>query len=330
MLIILEGASGVGKSSVAEQLTDTIRSRWPRDTVEVWRPGVPYGHPLDTYVTPLLGYRPQAPRPDADGSLSPAHHIICEGWHWAEAVYSQLFGRHTHLNTALLRYVELFLASRGAHLVHLIRDATDITQDMRSRESDYLSETDVSRMITGYMAVARLSALPAQECHVEDTHLVDSILAAARGHEVRASVLNPLTTYIGMPQVHTLVLGNTRGHGVRDARTPCFMPYPSTCGEFLMRGLAGLPHVRQIGTVGLANACDTDALSEILRIVSPRRILTLGDAARHALNILVPDVARCDAHVTVSHPQYARRDITASNAAMLYGQSIGWILKHGV
>jgi hypothetical protein len=324
MLIILEGVPAVGKSVVADRLSTRLRSEFPADTVEVWRNGAPREHPLDEYVTTLLGYRPRALRRDASGEPATPHgrHIICEGWHWAEAVHSAFHGRPTYLDTALLRYIEMFLCSRGALLVHLMGD------ELTSREHG--DEIDMMRMRSGYQAMAQMSGMPVSTHHVEEAYLVDTILSDARNAEVKASVLNGLTTYVGASHSHTLLLGNARGRGIRDPRVPCFMPYPSTCGQYLMRALAGDAHTSHPGAMGMANALDVDDVGTIVSTVMPKRIITTGNVTRHVVN-QIPEIFRTvGQHVTVMHPQYARRTIEADDSAWAYGQSIVWTLKHGV
>src|ERR1044072_5037413 len=97
LLIILEGPLGVGKSDLAERVSAEILRRYPSDTVEIRRPGIPRLHPLDEYVVTLLDYRPHRNR-----------HIICDGWHWAEVVYSTVFGRPSKLHTSVFQYIEMF------------------------------------------------------------------------------------------------------------------------------------------------------------------------------------------------------------------------------
>jgi len=307
MLIVLEGPLGVGKSSLAEEISTEILRRYPGDTVEIRRPGIPRLHPLDEYVMPLLDYRPQR-----------KHHIVCDGWHWAEVVYSTVFGRASTMYTSVFHYIEMFLASRGAHIVSLVADAVDLADQARARGyGDPMPEIAIQRTITGYMGVLHLSALPSQEMHVESENLAASIVSTAHSREMAATPLSNLATYVGPPTVDTLVLGNVRGPGKRHELAPAFMPYPFTCGEFLMEALC----YREPGTtprtmiVGLANARDVDSLEEIKSTVWPTRIVALGERAYGAARDVFLPVCN------VGHPVSTRKFFGRTNS-MAYGQMI--------
>lgn len=318
MLIILDGPLGVGKSALAEDISAEILRRYPDHTVEIRRPGLPMVHPLDAYLLPLLTYRPGSPRQPT------SHHIVCDGWHWGEAVYSEVFGRPSNLTTPVFHYIELFLASRGAHVVSLVKDAVDLTDlaSVRGYGSPASSEIAVMRTITGFMGISTLSTLGPEEMHVETEDLASAIVSKARAKETIATPLTSLATYVGPSTVDTLVLGNVRGPGIRHELAPAFMPYPSTCGEYLMEALAtselGTPRPLSPGT-GIANAWDVDSLEEIVHTVMPTRIVALGKRAFHAALKHHPRV--CE----VGHPRRMR-------TLWGTGNCLGWsqVIRHTV
>lgn len=321
MLIILDGPPGVGKSDLAEQLCAEIIRRHPQDTVEIRRQGIPRLHPLDEYVLPLLDYRPHreahARQPDGSMVRTPARHIICDGYHWGEYVHSTVFGRATHLNTPVFHYVEMFLASRGAHIVSLVRDAEDLADVATERGygTPVSPEVTMMRTISGFMGVSHLSALPAEEMHVETEDIVPAIVSRARAREAAAGSVENLATYVGPPQADTLVLGNVRGPGLRHELAPAFMPYPSTCGEFLMDALTYTDVGVAPRTFGIANAWDVDDLEEIVSAVAPRRIVALGRKAWGAALQEFPRV--CE----VGHP-VRMLEICGRSGASYWGQII--------
>lgn len=306
MLIILEGPPGVGKSDLAEALCEEIIRRHPEDAVEIRRQGITLAHPLDTYVLPLLDYRPhrESFRRESDGAMvrRPGRHVICDGWHWGETVYSSVFGRPTQMTLPVLRYIELFLASRGAYLVNLFRDAEDLADI--ATERGYGSPAPpwvaMQRTIAGYLSVMHLSTLRTQDLHVESDGVVSEILATARAREVGAGMVENLTTYVGPPNADTLILGNARGSIADHELSPAFMPYPSSCGVYLMEALEYVSFGNSAHGYGIANARDVDALEEILESLSPRRIVTLG---KRTYDVVRPEFRRvCE----VGHPARMR------------------------
>lgn len=134
-----------------------------------------------------------------------------------------------------------------------------------------------------------------------------------------------MTTYTGPLLVHTLILGNARGPGLRHPDSPAFIPYPSTCGAYLMRALAsitGRPEWPQIGLYGIANANDVDDLHPIVNAVQPERIIVLGseNRARSCLDRLGPLWPR-SRFGAVPHPVWMLRKHGASSYRR-YGEMI--------
>lgn len=325
MLIILEGPPGVGKSDLAEKLSAEIIRRHPQDTVEIRRQGIPRQHPLDEYVLPLLDYRPhrEGYARQTDGSLErlSARHIICDGYHWGEMVHSVIFARRSTLIDPVLHYIGMFLASRGAHIVRLTRDATDLMDAAKDRGYGTLSSPEITMMsaIAAFAGLATLLYPPSETMHVESENIVADILSRARTREAEAGELENLITYVGAPRVETLVLGNARGPGIRHDLSPAFMPYPSTCGEFLMEALTHADTETFTSRVfGVANAWDVDDVEEIIEVISPRRIVCLGDRTYTMVRKLFPLVAN------VGHPVKTR---SFYGRAEGYGRTVGHIVR---
>jgi hypothetical protein len=194
--------------------------------------------------------------------------------------------------------------------VSLVKDAVDLGEVARERGfgAPVDPEIAIMRTITAYMGMSTLSTLRCEEMHVESLDLVSSIVSRAREREVAAMSLNNLTTYVGNPSVDTLFLGNVRGPGIRHELAPAFMPYPSTCGEYLMEALVCTDFGLTPRLGGIANAWDVDSLGEIIARVTPRRIVAFGAKAYNEARKFLPQV--CE----VGHPSRMRTLWGSGNA----------------
>jgi hypothetical protein len=321
MLILLEGVAGTGKYDIAQDVVQEINARYPGDTVELWISGKPDVHPLHAYVTPLLFYRPSAPpRPGADGTMvrNPGHHIVCAGWHWGEAVYPAILKRPTEMTDEVIRYLQLFLASRGAYTAYLVAYEPDVQDSNENRGTDSLTPQDLDAAAVAYSRFGWQGWAKNDSYSVHQDDLVQTIVTKARALENRAHLLNGLVTYVGEPGVTTLVLGNTRNTTIGAGKAPAFMPYPNSCGEFLIGALSQIWSTAFGTAVGLANACDVDDLENLISTVAPFRVVTLGRKATHHYEDVFGADSTLYPHLsTTAHPQAAR----LSPLASLYAKS---------
>lgn len=283
MLIILEGPDGSGKSTLARDIANVLEREGAR--VDVLHAGPLHHkvHPIDAYETPLANYRPGA------------RHVVCDRWHLGEAVYPEIFDRPTKWNEAVAQHVHLFLQSRGALVILLQPDLTELKTRVKIRGDQLISLDqleDISR---------RYEMLPARyvtRVYDRKTPLPRDIVNRAQLLHDEALPLNEFETYIGPPRPRVLLLGDERAPQarVKHPNLPAFAPFGATSGHWL------LSHIRPASSAtGMANACDVDNPYEMWCELGYPRIVALGRRAQKRLQDLgVP-------HGVVPHPQFVRR-----------------------
>lgn len=301
MLIILEGVDCAGKSTLANRIKEELDYtpalyEAPPDsyTTELRHSGPPALHPLDEYVTPLLDYRP-----------GQGKHIIYDRFHWGESVYPQVFGRESQMDPAIRLYIDMFLRSRGAFIIHVgARDA--VVQKCIERRGDATVTQDmVERIRRGFAACMDMSFVPfakVNALNITYEHLHHIIRRAST--EARAAMkLNNFTTYIGPSRPKLLLVGDQRhkrdvqAHDLR----PAFMPFKSTSGHYLLKALLRTGTVGELANIGVANALDVDdahLLQHALNPEFPPMAVALGSRAAKKAPW---------AQHQVKHPQYVRR-----------------------
>lgn len=302
MLLIVEGGDGVGKSTLVADVAEVLRTAYPDDTVELWRKGPPKSHPVDEYVIPLLTYRPGR-----------GHHIVCDRWHIGELVYPKIFGRQTAMTPGVLMYVELFLKSRGAYLAYLQRDHVDVIDTLTTRGDDLVVNDQAIPILLAFQRAYRSSTLPKSVSHVAQPNLAEWLVAEAARAELKAKSLNDFTTYVGPADPKLLLLGDVRGPRSVDPLDPAFAPYPATSGAYLMRALTAT-HWHPNTSVGIANACDVDSVADMLSVLRPNQVVTLGANSYRSTTLITTNVG------AVTHPQFMRRFYHHDHAA--YGLTI--------
>ncbi len=287
MLIILEGPDGAGKSTLANALIEVIATTFPHEKIELRKAGPPppNAHPLDLYETPLLHYRPgvyDASRP---------RHIVCDRWHVGEWIYPALLGRSTRADAPAWLHLDLFLQSRGALLVYVTETAAVLARTLTERGDDLVSPEQSSILVKRYENELALSRIPRYTTGRDNPFAVADIIAQARHLEAKAAPIGHFVTYVGPPEPRYLILGDvrhalskvdlsklpadaTRGYG------PAFGPLPGTSGHYLLRHL---PKRLLYAGVGLANACDVDAVDDLRQTLNWPATVALGVNAWRAL-----------------------------------------------
>ncbi len=299
MLIILEGADGAGKTTLAHALASEIKKAHPAHRVVMMKAGPPMKHPLDEYVLPLLSYRP-----------GQGVHIICDRWHLGELVYPYVLGRDTRMDAAVTSYVDAFLDSRGAFIALVAPNFETVMRQLHGRGTNSIPMTDEQIAIAywRFHDVANTRHL----LGVEGTFGVTPILNGAHAREAFADRHGAhFITHVGSSHPTALLFGDVRAclgsdckHRIRHSpRGPAFMPYPATSGHYLFRTLQ---HVRDQCSCSnelwaYANACDVDDAAKLWKELGEPDVIALGQRAHQRLR------AHGIKHAAVPHPQFVRR-----------------------
>lgn len=291
MLIILEGPDCAGKSTLADRLQAEIE-RTTKNEVLRLSSGPPDGHPLDEYVVPLLGYRPNT-----------GIHVICDRLHWGEAVYPMILQRPSSLDGAIFAYIEAFLMSRGAYVVSLNAPVEELERRMRERGDDLIRPDQLAAISAGFQEIEHTSTLPStvRRGNVSDDG-VSAIIGRAQLLDTVCAPLNDFLTYVGPRYPSRLLLGDVRGPAFQtdnpiDKLRPAFMPYRAMSGAYLWRTMTRFVEP-SVAAVGVANACDVDDPIRMWTVLGRPQVVTLGKNARRGFTDLA-DVA--------PHPQWVRR-----------------------
>lgn len=279
MFIVIEGIDGAGKTTLANHLIRTVNG-----TGEYHHRGPPERHPLEEYVNDFEDYRPGGGR-----------HIVCDRLHWGELVYAPLYRDHSLLAEAGRRWVDAFLASRGALLVHCTHERDVVIANMRRTREDYLKEADIAHVEATYDTLYGLHS-DVKKTAVRgypDTRDVMFLKRVACDLEQEAHDAALPPSYIGPPHPWAVYFGDERKlRGSRPNAESPFAPYSDSSGRWLWPRLPW--------DVGVANAYETEP-DEVLKATGCERVVALGNRAHERLREYGID------HGVARHPQYARR-----------------------
>lgn len=294
MLIILEGPDGAGKTMLAREIQ---RQLYGTDSVTVvLHKGPPKSDGFTEYLVPLDTYTPGR-----------GLNVICDRWHLGELVYPEIFNREPVLDRLQFGYLDLFLRSRGALLVHVTASYGTLIKRVRERESGE-SYLEVIQGCDGFGRSRSISTLPwypvdtTVHQHEDLVETAKRIIARAQATENGVKELAEFPNYAGPPRPDLLLLGDVRGKKRLDIPT-AFAPLSSSSGQYLHRAIDG--EALAGGRVGFANVheCQFDDLWE-----------TLGRPATVVLGNEAHDTVVSDARPMlqyefgyVPHPQFVRR-----------------------
>jgi thymidylate kinase len=299
LLIIIEGADGSGKTHLAERLIDRITAAQP-DT-----PRPEYIHKkrptesslLAEYLRPIADYRPRSGRT-----------LILDRWHLGELVYPEMTDRQTLATAAEFTYLEMFLRSRGALVVHVDTGTTTILEAIERRPDADPLEERVLEQHAGFSRAIMSTNLRTvtydRRLDVGTPEQLDLIISRAIIAELDTPMLDLNPTYVGPTSPSVVLVGDRRN--VREDGFPyptAFVPEPATSGRFLIEAL---PMTwRRYGSVGFINANEGHPIDIFSGSVVRPNFVVLGREAEKTIRG-GGELAEHGFGV-VPHPQYIRR-----------------------
>lgn len=287
MFIALEGVDGSGKSTVADAVIKTIKKRFPDDDVEYLHFSQLKTDPIDEYALEFEGYAPNS-----------GLHFVCDRLHWGETIYGPLYRGESALSKAAFRWVEMYLAARGATTWHVTAALETVQERLADRGEDYLAPEDVEYVWKRFTAVTETALTAGGTAYTDKWNVWDIAEAivndAAYKDQAAASVFDP--HYIGRSLPTAILVGDVQGNSDPGVTAAPFMPRGASCGGFLMEALPE----QWWWQLGICNANEID-----LELVRETRFtpefVALGSNASKALDVLAIE------HGTVPHPQKVRR-----------------------
>lgn len=299
MLIVLEGCDGVGKSTIVESLAGFARSAGMG--VTLLHKGKPeHDDPFIEYETELVDYAP------GKNEL-----VLCDRWHWGEAIYGPRYRGKSLLDEVGLRHIDLFLRTRGALQVLLDLPAAIVQQRLSQRGDDLVDIDHVPDIMEKYRVLVANMGQHVLTVDPTSRAVTEALFASAVMCDEYAMAIPRTKTYVGPASPEMLLLGESRGLPPDPNEIlPAFVPRHGTSGRYLLTALerAGIPP-----TYGMANVLEDDWVS-LWHALGEPRVVALGTTAHHeADRHRVP-------HGWTQHPQYVRRFM--HGRPMDYGHAI--------
>jgi len=319
MLIIVDGPTCAGKSTLSEQLAGYLRE-FSRDITFVHKsqPQVLNRRwVLKDYVLEHETYQPGI-----------SFDMLADRWHFGEATYARLYRPDTDkdgfglLGVAGWRWVELFLLSRGALGIRLDADNQTLVDRLHTRGDDHVADAEtLIRVADAYRSAGAYSpstqlVFDTTRAELEPINLDDIYFAALAAEALPAEILGHTPEYVGNPRPDVLLVGDkrnvTKKYG-NETMLP-FMPVDQSSGVWLLESLPEDLWPR----IGMVNGNDmTGDLRQLWELLGRPRPVALGNQAEKALLRAEFDPMEFS---LVKHPAHARR-FDHSNKVE-YGQSI--------
>lgn len=294
MLIVLEGADMVGKTTLADALIGAAVTRGvERIALLSAGPPDPGRTVMEIYEHDLLAHRSQI--------MDPGTLIVADRWHLGELIYGPLLRDQSLLTPASMEHVELLLDALGAvRVVVTVRKPGDIVARFQERGDDLVSLKQIQEINKWYVYWQRaeharrwsLVHSPA------DFEVVDTLIGLA---EARTQLVQHLTkhpTYIGPAEPNTLFVGDVP-NGWIEGMPPqlAFVPHPAgNSADYLLSAMLQ----GRINNVGLVNSADSD-LRTLWEDLGAPHVLSLGKrAAARLVKAGIP-------YALTMHPQWVRR-----------------------
>jgi hypothetical protein len=295
MLIILEGADAVGKTTIGNALVDAaITSGIHKHVKLAAGPPAPGRTAIQLYEHDLLVHR--------DAIMSPDTLVIADRWHLGELVYGPLLRGGTLLDQDELEHIELMLDAMGAlrYLV-TVQDSAELLRRFQARGGDPLVTFAQTNAInrwyvywkTGQPNVERWKILHSPVNQPTARMIID--VAKMRNKLVSNLAKHP--TYVGSPLPRALFVGDVpNGWNYGDAPQLAFVPEAGNSAAYLLSAM----RQGNVKDVGLVNSADAD-LGPLWVDLGTPHVLALGKrAAARLLRASVP-------YDLTNHPQWQRR-----------------------
>lgn len=285
-MIILEGADGAGKSTLARELSQLLGD-WPVH---------PFGPPQRPVIEEYLHWMIAQPR----------NELICDRFHVGEDVYGPAF-RSAGLDPHLRGIIELTAMTRGAILVHVTGPVDAIEDALTKRGDDSVRPEMISWLVRDFETQCRSSDLPLFTYDRWNGSTPQQVATALRGSAGYTLVNTYRQCFPTMPGI-----GNVRRPAVAYVgERPNPRTVAQTRGIPFAHGPAGrhlIDALRRLGLLQLSyltNAVKADGnttmVGQELRYVGPQRVVALGKLASSVLRKnKVP-------HALAIHPMHARR-----------------------
>jgi hypothetical protein len=224
MLILLEGPDGVGKTTYANVIDQSLPKR-ERDYVEYIHAGPLRRHPLDEYVLGLAKYKP--------GDKI----TVCDRWHIGEMVYGPVLRSKVAYDKVQLLYIEMFLRSRGALNVVLVEAWSTLEARYHREGDDLINLQQLQNVWERYRDLQGLMMPLSYDCPTKTGHAgVVSTIEIARRLEQEVLHLAEHPVFVGNPQPRVLFVGERRNVNEERGRThpAAFTPFNDTSGYYLL------------------------------------------------------------------------------------------------
>lgn len=309
MLIVIEGADGVGKTTLCRTLASHATDQgWPVTQLHAGPP-VPGTLLIDQYERPLVALR--------EACLSATEVVILDRWHLGEQVYGPMLRGKNQLTDAQFDHCELLLEALGAIKIVVTASRMTITERLAVRGDPIVTTgqslfanvmfNDLSHRVPGWRTLQ--SPPGAIDDEGWATALLSDLMVSQLG--VRALIGHP--GYVGPVMPRLLLVGDVPGGRWSDSDgiQPAFYPVIPNSASYLLNALrvAGAT----MSMIGMCNANDGTDLVELHRLLGYPRTVALGRRAAATMRAL--DIH----HVERRHPQYVRR----FNHANLYTYGSG-------